>query len=1004
MSAQDALHRIRLVSEDSPDAVMLARLASLAIRIEPHLLRRLRTELMPEADVSAEADLWFSPLIESAGADSIVLDADVAEVLRTDLARESALFERTARITCDAHAHLPPALQLEEEVTALALSGADDAPERIETALATALRSMTDDAGRARETARWFARAWPRLPEAVRRTPAAATLALASSMLTGRRSAAKPIDADARINDVRWVFRDRSFTEFDTIGAVLENDTVRFTEAGQTVAMRVPRTNPCVVELSWVTDASASPSSERGKLTEHEPILVDATPGTTVSLTPSVVRVTLETLAGDRYTLEYSPESGTGEASSATADEGPWIDIEPYALFAAACVRVSAGDVAYSVVRTGYRLTNTWVATASAPLAFEGALRVEPAPPAAVARPFPVEGDPVLIIEVRGDAAPGFASPPFSASRESPESDVSTTGSHDAVVLGYTGERLAAVRANAVVDEMLASTFRAFIESATPLPDEFAGGPVIIDGQVRGIVTAVEPGTTGDGVWMLTVASGLALKDALDRVASMAAQQMAEPAQAEPRRAEPGQADQAVEGETPARAPDAGAGPATGNRVAKVVVIGREQHVAEAVVKALADRVMESGGRPRKGICWDQSVRDAPGLRAGVVLWAVRTEEEWPLVLDLEDAAVAVMIEGAYRPTSKGEGIASTAEWSENVHAYIRNSAPHVAVITTNGDTPPARAGRGYGITAMSGLKSSHGAPSAVSAADPGSLRQAVLDAIDWSAQPVLDADAWSAASRLATTPLVAGPVGHMQDFLQDVGTWDHDASVWLGIMTGGRVVPATEIVFRDPAYFEEVVIAMVRAVDREKASRGLPAVDLATAERFVLGESGLTRARLPVGPGEMVHAAVQAMRHAGVATTVSTDFGPVVVVPGRADEGHALQTSGYGEPVLRADWTGDARLGFYSVLTAVAWSGGRVSDVGWDARLAQGSAAAELDGRFRVEAVQSVPIADLTVTREETSRPGSDRLIRMIRTALEEALAGNASLGIREDPWSTAS
>jgi hypothetical protein len=291
-----------------------------------------------------------------------------------------------------------------------------------------------------------------------------------------------------------------------------------------------------------------------------------------------------------------------------------------------------------------------------------------------------------------------------------------------------------------------------------------------------------------------------------------------------------------------------------------------------------------------------------------------------------------------------------------------------------------------------------------VSAADRGSLRQAMLDAIDWSAQPVLDADAWSAASRLVTTPLVAGPVGHMRDFLQDVGTWDHDTSVWLGVMTGGRVVPATEIVFRDPAYFEELVIAIVRAVDREKASRGLPAVDLQTAERFILGETDIASARVPVGPEEMVHAAVKLMRHAGVAATVSTDFGPVVVVPGRADEGHALQTSAYGEPVLRADWTGDARLGFYGVLTAVAWSGGRVSDVGWDARLAQGSAAAELDGRFRVEAVQGVPIADLTVTREGTSRPGSDRLIRMIRTALEEALAGNASLGIREDPWPTAS
>jgi hypothetical protein len=672
-------------------------------------------------------------------------------------------------------------------------------------------------------------------------------------------------------------------------------------------------------------------------------------------------------------------------------DDGPWIDVEPFARFAEACVRVSAGDVAYSVVRTGYRLTNTWIATASAPLAFEGALRVEPAPPAALARPFPVEGDPVLIIEVRG-AAPqgGFASAPFSGSQESPGSELFRFEPHEAVVLGYAGERLRAVPATAEVDEILPSTFRAFVESATSLPAEFAGGPVIIDGQVRGIVTAIERDTTREGIWLLTVASGLALKDALDRVASMAAQRMAEPAQTEP-----GKADEAVEGETAAQAPGAGAGPATGNRVAKVVVIGREQHVAESLVKTVADRVMESGGRPRRGIWWDQSVRDAPGLRAGVVLWAVRTEAEWPLVLDLADAAVAVVIEGTYRPASKGEGIRSTAEWSENVQAYIRNTAPSVAVITTSGDTPPARKGR---------ESSSQGALAAVSAADPGSLRQAVLDAIDWSAQPVLGDSTWSSASRLATTPITPSPVGRTRDFVQNVGTWDHDDSVWLGIMTGGRLVPATDIVFPDPAYFEDVVIAIVRAVEREKASRGVPAVDLATAERFVLDESRLTRASEPVGPQEMVHAAIKLMRHAGVAATVSTDFGPVVVVPGRADEGHALQTSGQGEPVLRADWTGDARLGFYSVLAAVAWSGGRVSDVGWDARLAQGSAAAELDGRFRVEAVQGVPIADLTVTREDTSRPGSDRLIRMVRTALEEALADNASLGIREDPWSTAS
>jgi len=60
-----AAERLRWLADTSPDAWRLARLASIAVRIEPNLLRRLRTELLREADVGVEADLWFSAIVES---------------------------------------------------------------------------------------------------------------------------------------------------------------------------------------------------------------------------------------------------------------------------------------------------------------------------------------------------------------------------------------------------------------------------------------------------------------------------------------------------------------------------------------------------------------------------------------------------------------------------------------------------------------------------------------------------------------------------------------------------------------------------------------------------------------------------------------------------------------------------------------------------------------------------------------------------------------------------
>lgn len=756
MNTEAALSTIAEVAGDSPDAVLLARLASPAIRIEPHLLRLLRTSLLPEADVSAEADLWFSPLVESAGADSIVLDAGIAEVLRSDLANERELLEETTSLIRDAHAHLPPALRLEEEVTALALFGADDAADRIDAALATALRALTADAARARETARWFARAWPRLPAAVRRTRGAATLALAAGLLGGRRGPTAPVDANASIDDVRWVFREQSFTDFDNVDAFMEGDTVVFTEAGASGGMRVPRTDPRVVELSF------------GDQNAHEPLLVDASPGTAVSLPPDVTRVTLTTLAGDVYELE----------------------------------RIAAEE------------SETVHATA---------------PPA---------------------------------------------GSTDA-----------------------AQTVEAR-EAA---------------------------GSTQD-------------------------------------------AEQAVSPETV---------PATGNRIAKIVIVAMDPGMAGEAVRSLSDRVIGSTELPRKGVSWNVTVRDSSDLRAGVIFHAARVDPEWPLVLDLRDAALVVLEDDLIGSPPVKREPDDDAEWPEHVRSVVAHAAPHVPVISSSQ------------LTGLTGQR--------FPSSDP-ILRETLFGMIDWAAQPELDAETWESAPQLALQPPTSGPVGHARELFSQVGGWDAEIDRWLGILTGGRVVESSDIVFRDPAWFEEIVIAIVRAIDEEQKTRGIPGIDLFHVERLLTAQRLLDQARLPVATQSVVYAAATVLRDAGLAVLINTDYGSVVTMPGRAWDGSGVYRPGQGDRVMSASWTGDNSTGFFAVVSAFEWSDGRVEEVGWHSQIAEGVAWVERDGRYRIEARQNGQIADLVVTEEEEAPGYADRPLRMIRSALEEALADNRSLSIREE------
>src|SRR5258708_25165743 len=100
------------------DARRLARLASLAVQVDPELLRRLRLRLLPTADASAEADIWFSEAVDSKSPNAMVLRADV----RAQLQQELSVADRNAAasIIAEMHAGISEVVRIQEQVDALA--------------------------------------------------------------------------------------------------------------------------------------------------------------------------------------------------------------------------------------------------------------------------------------------------------------------------------------------------------------------------------------------------------------------------------------------------------------------------------------------------------------------------------------------------------------------------------------------------------------------------------------------------------------------------------------------------------------------------------------------------------------------------------------------------------------------------------------------------------------------------------------------------------------------
>jgi beta-lactamase class A len=289
--AADPVARLQ---DHPPELVRLAEEVSLAVVVDPVLLRRARLDLAPAATAATEADLWFSPLVRSRSPDGFVFTPDAAAALRARLAADPDRLQAARDRVEAAHAHLPPALQVEEELLWLSCRQDAAARERCEELLRSVVAALVRD-GRA-GVASWAARALPPVVRMVHASEAGRMLEAGVWLRMGRGFARFATEDGTPLPE--WL---HSVAPPDLERATLR---VRLLPTGIEVdagegagghAIAVPATYPLLLDVTW---PGATLATRRVALRPGQAAAVpgDASRG-----------VRLRTIIGELYDLRPQP-------------------------------------------------------------------------------------------------------------------------------------------------------------------------------------------------------------------------------------------------------------------------------------------------------------------------------------------------------------------------------------------------------------------------------------------------------------------------------------------------------------------------------------------------------------------------------------------------------------------------------------------------------------------------------------------------------------------------
>lgn len=242
--------RIESAAGLSEQSVELARWVCIATRIDPALIRRARLTLSRGADAGVESDLWFGPLVQTAGARYILFYPEVADLLRRQLAENRRDLARAWRVTRRIHRGLPELVRLEEKLTWLALKGGPRLERSLDALLRPLIKAMLT--GQREGLGRWALNVLPHMPEAVRVSKSARLLrVVAESQLYGgwtnllTTAGEGPTDEEAALL--------LHGLERTSAGLRLTGDRLEVSEPPEDYSriIKVPATSPRVLEVTW---------------------------------------------------------------------------------------------------------------------------------------------------------------------------------------------------------------------------------------------------------------------------------------------------------------------------------------------------------------------------------------------------------------------------------------------------------------------------------------------------------------------------------------------------------------------------------------------------------------------------------------------------------------------------------------------------------------------------------------------------------------------------------
>ncbi len=311
---------IDAVARRSEAAVRLAMLLSIAVSIEPALIRAMRRRLAPELDAGAESAFWFSELVGSRTAGALTLDRDVVPVLRERL-NASGMLDDARSVIAEVHTGSAPTLQVEEELIWRTLRDAPGDAAAAELLLQRAVKTMIDAPHRANDIARWADRAMLGLPAAALQQGSSARLLAAGALMRigPRARVALAPDRLSLPESPAWLTPEPN-APVALVGVQLLERGATFVEVGSTgsAIIAVPDHALRLVQFEWArANGADGGNSEDGA---EQSCVVEARVGVTVPLPADVKSLRLRTMAGVVYALSVATVAEGAEVGEARPD------------------------------------------------------------------------------------------------------------------------------------------------------------------------------------------------------------------------------------------------------------------------------------------------------------------------------------------------------------------------------------------------------------------------------------------------------------------------------------------------------------------------------------------------------------------------------------------------------------------------------------------------------------------------------------------------------------